>query len=154
MRMLLHAKRRTVTASSESSSEKTKEDEEKDEEEEELEPWKDFLKRTAQWAEEQLEKAQIQQWTVLWRKRKWQFAGKLLEASNEKWSAAATKWHPLIHSNYLCGRRQARPKRRWEQDFVEYLETAAPQDSRKWQEFALDPDWWLSEADAFASFMA
>ena len=35
-----------------------------------LDPWVDFLKRTAQWTDQQLTNAGLSEWNVLWRKRK------------------------------------------------------------------------------------
>ena len=44
--------------------------------------------------EEQFEKAEVEGWSVQWRRRKWKWALKLAETSHEKWSIAATKWQP------------------------------------------------------------
>ena len=151
--MILNAKRRTITSSSSSTSDDEKEEDEGSEPKE-LEPWHVFLKRTARWTEDQLEQANLQQWTDQWRRKKWAWAAKLLDNENQKWSAVATKWQPLLHGSGLRGRRQARPKRRWEQDFVEYLQATFPNEEKHWQELAADMDWWGSHAEAFASWRA
>ena len=52
-KVVLNARRRTVSSSSDGDSERSDERSEPDE----LEPWPEFLKRTAQWTEEQLEQA-------------------------------------------------------------------------------------------------
>ena len=52
-------------------------------------------------------------------KRDW--AAKLVESGVDKWSARATLWQSLLHSSVPCGRRQARPKKRWEQDVADYV---------------------------------
>ena len=148
LRMVLNAKRRTVTRSTSSESEKDEEESEADE----LEPWHDFLKRTAQWTEEELEKAKLKQWLVQWRRRKWKWAAGLLDKDNTKWSAVATKWQPLVHSGYVAGRRQARPKKRWDQDFVDYLLVACPSENRHWHQLASDKVWWLSQTEAFGAY--
>ena len=88
--MVLNAKRRTLVMASSIDDDKVEEDEEGNETEE-LEPWPDVLKRTAQWTEEQLAKANLRQWIAQWRRRKWQWASKLLDKDNNKWSAVATK---------------------------------------------------------------
>ena len=147
LRMILNAKRRAVAPNS--SSDTDAEDEEDDAEV--LEPWQDFLKRAAQWTDEQLEKASIQQWVVQWKKRKWKWAGRLFDAGNNKWSAVATRWQPQLHSRHLCGRRQSRPKKRWDQDFIDYLHIAWPAETKHWHELAADKEWWLSQIDAFTS---
>ncbi len=139
--------RRTLATTTSSETDKEEEESEADE----LEPWQDFLKRTAQWTDEQLEKANLHQWTVQWRRRKWQWAAELFDKDNNKWSAVTTKWQPLLHSSCPCGRRQARPKRRWEQDFIDYLHMAWPGEIKHWHELAANKEWWLTQTDAFAS---
>ena len=154
LRLVLNAKRRQLTRSSSSSSTtSSSEDDSNESEIMVLEPLKDFLQRTAKWTDEQLEKANIEQWTRQWRRRKWAWAQKLADASNSKWSATATQWQPILHTRNRCGRRQARPKRRWEQDFVEFLHSAKPEQSRQWLEVAREKDWWSLQADAFAEFL-
>ena len=155
LRMVLNAKRRILTPepSSATDVEADKDDgEDEYSEPDELEPWQEFLQRTARWTEEQLDKANLQQWTVQWRRRKWAWAAKLLDKDNHKWSAVATKWQPLLHTDGPCGRRHARPKRRWEQDFVDYLRVACPSELRHWHELAADQNWWESHSETFASF--
>ena len=145
--MVLCAKRRVLALTSSSDTEN-----EDGSDTDELEPWQDFLKRTAQWADRELEKANLHQWAVQWRRRKWKWAAGLLDENNNKWSAVATKWQPLIHSSCPCGRRQARPKKRWEQDFIEFLRATQPAETKNWHELACDKDYWLSQTDAFASY--
>ena len=106
LRMVLNAKRRPAATESSDEPEADSIVSEVDE----LEPWNEYLKRTAQWTEEQLEKAGLHQWTAKWRQRKWSWASKVLGAEQDKWSTTATKWHPLLHSSRSCGRKQARPK--------------------------------------------
>ena len=62
LRLVLNAKRRPVVATTSSETDKDEEDSEADE----LEPWRDFLRRTAQWTDEELEKAKLKKWTVQW----------------------------------------------------------------------------------------
>ena len=151
LRMVLNAKRPTISSSSSSTTDEDKEEGEENEAKE-LEPWQVFLKRTARWTEDQLDKANLQQWTAQWRKRKWTWAAKLLERGNRKWSSIATMWQPLLHGSGPCGRRQARPKRRWEQDFLEYLQATCPNGAKHWQELAADRKWWVGHTEAFASW--
>jgi hypothetical protein len=148
LRMVLNAKRRVLSTTTDGNSSSTDDSSETDH----LEPWPDFLKRTAKWTEEQLEKADIEEWSVQWRRRKWKWALRLANTAHDKWSVAATKWQPLVHSKYLCGRRQARPKRRWEQDFVDFLKSARPEESQDFLKVAQEGKWWLSHADSFAKF--
>jgi hypothetical protein len=150
LRMVLNAKRRVLhtdpTDDSEISNNSDTESETSF-----LEPWPEFLKRTAQWTDEQLAKSGLQQWVVQWKTRKWQGAAKQMEDGVDKWSSTATLWQPLVHSSSRLGRRQARPKRRWEKDFVEYIACAMPQNGKRWQELAKDTETWLAETGAFAN---
>ena len=148
LRMILNAKKRVMPPGSSSESDPDSEASQTGN----LDSWQSFLKRTAQWTQEQLEKAGLQQWTEKWRSKKWQWASKLLCDTNNKWSAVATEWQPLIHSRYLCGRRQARPKRRWEQDFLDYLGDSISGETTHWIELARNPEWWLAHTEKFAKY--
>ena len=148
LRMVLNARRHTLdlTDSALSASSEPQDDES---ESTHLEPWADFLRRTARWTEQQLEDAGLSQWIVKWRKTKWMWAAKLFGAGADKWSTKATVWQPLLHSSAPRGRRQARPKKRWEQDFVDYLAEVHPQLDKHWHDLAKDTEWWHAEADRY-----
>ena len=148
LRMVLNARRRTVAPGSSSDQDVEEEESEVDE----LETWQDFLERTAQWTDEQLQKANLCQWTESCRKKKWQWACKMVSEEDSKWSIVSTLWCPFLHSNHRCGRRQARPKKRWDQDIIDYLKEARPDDADQWHELAKDKSWWLSHTDDFASY--
>ena len=150
LRMVLNSKRRTLRASSSDASDSA-DTSEQGSDTSNLEPWVDFLKRTAQWTDEQLQNAGLSQWTVLWKKKKWQWAGKLMKDGVDKWSVRATLWQPLVHSNAPRGRRQARPKKRWEQDFVDYIKNVLPETSKSWHDLARDQEWWLADTEKFAN---
>ena len=107
------------------------------------------MKCTAQWTEEELKKANIEEWSAQWRRRKWKWDVKLADPENGKWSATITKWQPWLHSQYLCSRRQARPKRRWDQDFLDYLKSDGTQ-TKEWFHLAREKKWWTAQTDAFA----
>ena len=147
LRMVMCARRRTLPSSSSGSSTEHDDGDEEDGHPQLLESWPDFLRRTAQWTDEQLGKAGLNNWVATWRSRKWKWAAQVAAESNRKWSAVATRWQPLLHSKCQCGRRQARPKKRWDQDFVEYLERALPGDARPWHELARDAQWWLQQTE-------
>ena len=119
-----------------------------------LEPWPDFLRRTAQLADAQLEHAGVSQWAIEWRRRKWKWAAELGDTNNLKWSATSTKWQPLVHSGGPCARRQARPKKRWDQDLVDFLRHELPDCAEEWREVAQNKLHWESMAEDFANFAA
>ena len=150
LRMVMNAKRRTLQSSSDNGSVHT-ETSDDDSAASQLEPWPDFLKRTAHWVDQQLEREGLCQWVVQWRRRKWKWAGELMEGKIDKWSSRATLWQPLLHSSSAQGRKQARPKKRWEQEFADYVEKIFPETGKRWQDLAKDSKWWLAEADKFAN---
>ena len=76
LRMVLNAKRRTMPTSSDTNASADSSDHES--ESQEMKSWADFMKRTAKWTDEQLAKAGIRQGVVQWKRRKWQWAAKLM----------------------------------------------------------------------------
>ena len=150
LRMVLNTKRaRLVVVTSESS---LSGDEEDIEEIDTLEPWPEFLKRTAVWTEEQLKKARQGEWLDSWRKRQWIWACKLVSADAEKWSAIATTWQPLLHSSCPRGRAQARPKKRWDEDIVSFVRHTLPDNHGDWSTQAKNKDEWMKHVDKFAKY--
>ena len=134
--MVLNTKRaRVVVASSE--------DEKDMEEIDTLEPWPEFLKRTARWTEERLKKARQGEWLDSWRKRQWTWACQLVSADAEKWSAISTTWQPLLHPSRPPGRAQARPKKRWDEDINSSVRHTLPDNRRNWTTQARNKDEWM-----------
>ena len=124
----------------------TDNDENATEDEAVLEPWPEFLKRTARWTEEQLKVAGQSEWLTTWRTRQWRWAHKLVTHEESKWSAIATHWNPLLHSDAPRRRAQARPRKRWIQDIGDFLE-AKTHNSESWMLLALDEETWMSNAN-------
>ena len=93
------------------------------------------------------------EWLDTWSRRKWKWAGKLASNDAHKWSATATLWQPLLHSTSWCGRAQARPKKRWEQDILEHLSHEEPGQIHNWYQKAKDSSTWMRHIDSYASFM-
>ena len=151
VRMIFNAKRRAIHINTSSESSHSTEDEEESVSTE-LETWQEFMKRTAQWADEQLERCGVTSWIDNWRRRKWKWAATLNEAGNSKWSAVASAWQPLTHSCTPCGRRQARPRRRWDQDYVDFLHSIDSDAATHWREIARNTEQWLLLQDDFVTF--
>ena len=147
LRNVLNARRRRVEATSSWHSH-SEDDDVEEQEVDALEPWAEFLTRTTRWTEEQLRNAGQQEWLETWRKRQWQWAGRLVSKDAGKWSAVTTRWQPLLHSSAPRGRAPGRPKKRWDQDMVDFLaQHAGPGDS--WQERARDEADWKSLTPSF-----
>ena len=150
LRMVLNARRHTVHSSTSGAS-VSAEAADHESDASYLEPWSDFLRRTAQWTDQQLKDAGLSQWTVQAKRRKWKWAAQLMDNAANKWSAIATQWQPLLHSSHPRCRRPARPKKRWEQDLVDYIKKVLPESGSFWQDAARDKNWWLGETERFAN---
>ena len=89
LRVVIGAKRRTKTAFSSTANEISSENSSNDEDEgiSSLEPWPEFLTRTARLAEEKLEEAGQKEWLDIWRRRHWRWAHKLIQEQRHKWAA-------------------------------------------------------------------
>ena len=126
-------------------------DQDEDEVNDTLEPWPDFLKRTARWTEEQLKKAGQEEWLDTWRSRKWKWACKLMTHDTAKWSADCTLWQPYVHSKHLCRRARARPKKRWAQDIEDFLKKELPDEKQGWKSLARDETAWKTLTSRFVA---
>ena len=120
VRAILGAKRRVI-ASSASSADSIASAASKSSDEQELEPWPEFLKRTAKIVDVQLQKANLEDWGTLWRKRQWRWAGKLIQQSRHKWSLKALQWEPVVDCTNGARRSRARPRKRWDDDMKSFL---------------------------------
>lgn len=92
---------------------------------EDLEPWPDFIKRATRVAEESIQKLGIEEWTVALYKRKWRWANRIASHSSDRWTRLAAEWQPELHDGRPTIRKQARPRRRWEDDITLFLKTAS-----------------------------
>ena len=151
LRTILNARRRRIEETS--SRHSHSEDSEQEEGDEDLlEPWTEFLRRTTRWTEEQLQKSGQCEWLETWRKRQWRWAAKLATRDVDKWSAISTRWQPLIHTRGPRGRAQARPRKRWDQDIVDYLSQELPGETGSWQTIALDEVSWRNHLEHFVKY--
>ena len=79
------------------------------------------------------------------------WASRLAGSGINKWSTVLTQWHPLVHSSRCCGRIQARPKKRSEHDFLDFIAAKWPGRQEPWFELAKSTEWWVSQAEDFAN---
>jgi hypothetical protein len=146
VRMVLCAKRRRIEASSGDSdiagSAHT-------DEHDEMEPWSEFLKRTAKDVEERLEAAGQEEWLVAWQRRRWRWASKVVQ-NEKKWCYTALLWHPLLHTKQGGIRAQARPRKRWHQDFEKFCQENG--ETEPWQEIARCVNKWRSLESNFVEW--
>ena len=107
-------------------------------EEAEMEAWPEFLKRATGLVEDKLAGAGEEEWLTTWRRRQWRWAGGLVRHNQHKWSYAALKWNPLLHTRSVVTRKQARPRKRWADDLVNFS------DGGDWMTKAQDATAWTS----------
>ena len=114
-----------------------------------LEPWVEWIQRTTRQIEHQLETYKIDNWITKWRKRVWTWAARVASYDDFRWARRALEWCPATTSP-LC-RRQARPRKRWDQDIVDFLvSTGYDTAATTWIHVAQDSKLWTSLADQFA----
>jgi len=148
--MVLGTKRKVVEPSSSTENDISGGDESDSEEDEQtLEPWPEFLRRSAKLVEDQLSAAGQEEWLVTWCRRKWRWAGKLVTRGHLKWSYAALLWDPSKHSSLGGRRAQARPFKRWEDDFNDALRARGIEET--WIQVASDADLWQSLEEYFVN---
>ena len=92
-------------------------------EEDPLEPWQDFIQRATRTAEEAKDKFGLADWVELYWRRKWRWSKRVASQSKNRWSYIITTWDPAADNQRRTGRKQARPKKRWDDDIQEFLDT-------------------------------
>ena len=117
-----------------------------------LEPWVEWLKRTTRYIEDQLGKANIEDWVVAYRRHKWKVAGKASRASTNpewKWSQVLMDWLPAsVLQNF---RRSGRPKLRWDEEFGKVIAERFGEQCRDWREVACHEETWELLESEFAN---
>ena len=102
-----------------------------------LEAWPDYIQRAAAIADAQLQKLHIESWPTTYLKRKWRWAARIATQPATRWTRLATSWQPELDHKRLTTRRQARPHKRWSDDFDEFLKTLSNDPSIQ----AIPPHW-------------
>jgi len=98
--------------------------------EEALEPWSDWLQRTALHIQNVMKHCRSDDWVMSARRRKWLFAGQTARQTDNRWNTRLLKWIPKIRR-----RSQQRPCTRWEDCLTKVA-------GGTWMEDALDVDLW------------
>ena len=115
-----------------------------------LEPWSEWIKRTTHQTEKELAKMKIDSWVTQARRQKWRFAQRIAAHDPARWTRRAAAWDPALLFDGRCraSRAQARPKKRWADDIVKFLD-AKIKVRKSWMEVAKDTKWWKSCEDEF-----
>ena len=86
-----------------------------------LETWPDYIRRATAKADDHLHKLQIEPWPTTYLRRKWRWAARVATQPRYQWTHLAAKWRPDLDHTRLPSRRQARPCKRWSDDFHCFL---------------------------------
>ena len=126
-----------------------------------LEPWADFVKRATRIAEVAIEKVEIEEWTTTFFRKQWRWAARVARQDHDRWSRLAAEWDPGIDDKRHGFRRQARPRKRWDDDINAFLRTAPQNDTAtdeqhnttkpSWINLAKEPHWTTME-NSFVNF--
>ena len=123
LRMIIGSKRHTKPPSQSSSSDSEIGIADVDDPDPVMEPWPEYLKRTARLTEEKLQDVGLNEWADQWRRRQWKYAGKLCSQQEHTWAFKLLKCEPFIHSAKHGSRAQSRPKKRWREDIDSFLQS-------------------------------
>jgi hypothetical protein len=100
--------------------------------------WVDYIKRATHRAENIMIKYGSEDWVTLQRRRKWRFAGRVAQISDERWSRRLLAWRP----DFGRGRSRGRPLTRWSDDIKNLA-------GEGWHD--IEPDLWQLAEQAFVT---
>ena len=115
------------------------------------EPWQDFIKRATQTAEHLATKFNVCDWSELYHRKKWRWAERVANQSQDRWSRIMSSWEPLLHDNRPCKRHNYRPRKRWDDAIRAFLQTT-PTPKRHWIDIATDTTLWTQKEDDYVAF--
>ena len=105
------------------------------------EDWVEYLRRANRKIEEISTEPELQDWVELQRRRKWQLAGKVARATDNRWSHLVLDWRP----HFGHGRSPGHPATRW----TDQLEGFA---GGTWMAIAADPEHWEYLENGFVTY--
>ena len=123
----------------------------------ELESWPDYVKRATRTAEHHLDRLNIESWTTTYLKRKWRWASRVATQPLSRWTRRALTWSPELHDKRTTSRPQARPHKRWDDDFHSflrsiYINAAGITNPPPWHELARDTNTWSQLESLFIDY--
>ena len=116
------------------------------------ESWVDWIQRVTRDIEQKLDKANVEEWTTLRRRRLWRWAGHVARRTDHRWSTTVLNWTPQGGAKQQQtgrGRAQSRPKRRWEDELDEFWEKKGASQGF-WRVFAGNREEWAACKDEFS----
>ena len=100
------------------------------------ETWVEWIRRATHEAENSMAKIGMKSWLDTQKVMKWKWAYKLANKATDSWALRLAKWSPQLHGDRCRVRKQARPKRRWEDDINQFLDTTLGTKRTDWHEIA------------------
>ena len=107
-------------------------------------------KRSTDEVIDEMEDAKIRCWIKTHKRMKWRMALRIASIPNERWMVKAAEWNPELSSRYKAHRAIGRPRRRWEDDINEFLqseenetENSTESDNKSWIKAAKDRGRWI-----------
>jgi hypothetical protein len=101
------------------------------------EDWADYMRRSAQQLQTMARRYGLEDWVKGYRRRKYQFAGRVARQTDGRWSYALVHWKP----NEGVGRDRGRPHTRWSDDLVRY--------AGDWAQEAIDTSLWAAAEEGY-----
>jgi len=123
-----------------------------------LEAWPDYIKRATTLADAQLRKLHIESWPNTYLKRKWRWASRIAKQPTTRWTRLAANWKPQLDHKRSTTRRQARPYKRWSDDFDAFLQAVHDDNSSQanptqWLDVATNDATWSQLEHKFITYM-
>ena len=115
----------------------------------------DWIRRVTHEIEESLGNQGIEMWTSKCRRRIYTWAGHVVRRTDGRWATTVLDWMPPrghIQGEDGQGRRQERPRRRWEDTLDEYFVGQMTMARGEWRLLAANKLEWMKHADSFAKF--
>ena len=122
-------------------------------EDSDLEPWDEFIRRATYAATERATRSQVEDWTTLYHKRKWRWAGRIATQSRQRWTRLAAAWDPDAHDLRQARRRHGGQRKRWSDDITQFLQSITDGDNNtNWVELATNTVFWHSLENDFVAY--
>ena len=111
------------------------------------ETWVQWIQRATAAVEQHMRESGVEYWHVVQRRRKWKWAGRVLNMDCSRWASKVLAWTPQD------GRRKiGRPCLRWLDDITGFLRAnGADFDEVAWMSLAANLDEWAALEDSFAN---
>ena len=110
------------------------------------EDWIEYIKISTKEAEEHMEKYKIRCWIEIHRRLKWRMTRRIVSLPDKRWTRRVFDW-PGLDNSIRTRRQVGRPKRRWEDDFNEFLKTDETQAKTKYD--LMNNNSWMMEAKKY-----